>query len=70
MTDEQVAELRDILESERKRAEKRAKNENLDLDEIEKKRKEALAQRRQKEQYARSEDHEQAEDLLSELEGL
>lgn len=70
MTDEQVAELKDILESERKRAEKRAKEENLDLDEVEKKRKEALENRRKKEQSARSDDHERAEDLLDELEEL
>jgi serine phosphatase RsbU (regulator of sigma subunit) len=72
MTEDQVSELRDILRTEQERAKKNKEGvpekETVDLEKAEKERKERSENRKKEELASQSEDQEEAEDLLSELE--
>jgi hypothetical protein len=74
MTPDQVTELRDILKTEQERmAKKRAQEKKqvpTDPVQLEAERRMAQKKRRQEEEKHREMDHENAEDLLEELEGL
>ena len=74
MTEDQVAELRDILDTEKKRLaaldKKPGEAAPVDLVAMEKKKKENYAKRKQQENASRNEDEDEAEDLLSQLEDI
>lgn len=80
MTPDQVAELRDILETEKKKLaaidakyspQKSAEpGKEIDVEAVEKKRREAREKRKELESEHREEDQEKAEDLLSQLDEL
>ncbi len=72
MTDEQVAELRDILDTEQKRLKKASGKDvsHIDLEKTEAERRERMEKRKSLETDARLQDHDDAEGLLSELDSL
>lgn len=79
MTPEQVQELRDILETEKRKlaeidakyaVKKKPPEKEIDVEEVERKRREAKEQRKMAEEKHREQEEEHAEDLLSQLDEL
>lgn len=73
MSPDQIAELRDILASEQKKQARENPSdeaENIDLAAVERERAARREKRRQEELAAQSEAHEEAEELLEELDRL
>ncbi len=73
MSPDQIAELRDILASEQKKQARENPSdeaENIDLAAVERERAARREKRRQEELAAQSEAHEEAEELLEELNNL
>lgn len=74
MTEDQVAELRDILDTEKKRLaaldKKPGEAAPIDLEAMEKKKKENYEKRKQAENASRDEDKDEADDLLNQLDDI